>query len=157
MHVNFILKVSKYLMFTNTIVSIRTLAERVFVSINATKTHNHVLEMNLYNRVTCRECFVIPQPTFKKPMINVQIPLFKTDGMIFARLCNFLLSILKWCILLIPWPHRICLIYICPCPQARVYVSGKSFMTMVSLLNIPAVCAFCNMFYKHKKHLEFQY
>ena len=47
--------------------------------------------------------FVILQPTLYNPMIEIQIPLYKNDGVVFTSLCNFLVSILKWYILLIPW------------------------------------------------------
>ena len=87
------------------------MAVGIFDSISTTKTHNRVLEVNLYNRVACRQRFVIPLPTFYKPMIEVQMRLYKTDSVISSRLCYFLVSILKWYILLIPWPVGISLIY----------------------------------------------
>ena len=49
------------------------MAVRIFDSISRTKTHNHVLEANLYNCVACQELFVIPLPMFYKPMIEVII------------------------------------------------------------------------------------
>ena len=61
-------------------------------SISTTKTHNRILEANLYNRVACQEHFVIPLPTFYKPMIEGQMPLYKTDGVVPTRICNFLVS-----------------------------------------------------------------
>ena len=77
----------------------------MFDSISTTKTDNRVLEVNLYNCVACRECFVIPlptfykpmmptfykpmTPTFYKPMIKVQMPLYKTDGAVLTRLCTW--------------------------------------------------------------------
>ena len=44
---------------------------------------------------------MIPLPTFYKPIIEVQMPLYKTDGVVLSHLYNFLVSILKWYILLI--------------------------------------------------------
>jgi len=67
----------------------------IFDSISTTKTHNRVLEVNLYNRVACQQRFVIPLSTFYKPMIEVQMRLYKTDGVILPRVCYFLVSILK--------------------------------------------------------------
>ena len=55
----------------------------------------------------CQERFVIPLPTFYKPMIKVQMPLYKTDGVVPTCRCNFLVNMLKWYTLLIPWPLRI--------------------------------------------------
>ena len=72
-----------------------TLAVGIFDSISTTKTHNRVLEVNLYNRVACQQRFVIPLPTFYKPMIEVQMRLYKTDGVIPPCLVYFLVSILK--------------------------------------------------------------
>ena len=71
------------------------MAVGIFDSINTTKTHNRVFEMNLYNRVACRKRFVIPLPTFYKPIIEVQMRLYKTDGVIPSRLFYSLVSILK--------------------------------------------------------------
>jgi len=59
----------------------------IFDSISTIKTHYRVLEVNLYNRVACRQRFVT--------MIEVQMHLYKTDGVIPSRLCHFLVSILK--------------------------------------------------------------
>ena len=87
------------------------MAVGIFDSISTTKTHNRVLEVNLYNCVACRERFVIPLPTFYKPMIKVQMCLYKTDGVNPPSLCYFLVSILMWYILLIPLPLGIRLIY----------------------------------------------
>jgi len=56
---------------------------------------NRVFEMNLYNRVACRKRFVIPLPTFYKPMIEVQMRLYKTDGVMASCLFYSLVSILK--------------------------------------------------------------
>ena len=79
------------------------MAVGIYDSISTTKNHNRVLEMNLcvYNCVACRERFVIPLPTFYKPIIEVQMPLYKTDGVVLTHLYTFLVSILKWYILLI--------------------------------------------------------
>ena len=52
----------------------------IFDSISTTKTHNRILEVNIDNCVACRERFVIPLSTFYKPMIKVQMCLYKTDG-----------------------------------------------------------------------------
>ena len=82
-------------MCTSTYVSRHTLAVGIFDSISTTKTHNRVLEVNLYNRIACRQRFVIPLPTFYKPMIEVQMRLYKTDGVIPSHLCYFLVSIVK--------------------------------------------------------------
>ena len=71
------------------------MAVGIFDSISTTKTHNRILEVNLYNRVACRQRFVIPLPTFYKPMIEVQKRSYKSDGVIASRLCYFLVSILK--------------------------------------------------------------
>ena len=71
-------------------ISRHTLAVRIFDSISITKTHNRILKLNLYNRVMCRERFMILELTFYKVMIEVQIPLYKTNGVVFPRLCNFL-------------------------------------------------------------------
>ena len=71
------------------------MAVGIFDSINTTKTHNRVFEMNLNNRVACRKRFVIPLPTFYKPMIEVQMRLYKNDGVIPSRLFYSLVSILK--------------------------------------------------------------
>ena len=70
------------------------MAVGIFDSITTTKTktHNRILEVNLYNHVACQERFVTLQPMFYKP---IQIPLHKTDGVVSTRLCNFLVSILK--------------------------------------------------------------
>ena len=64
------------------------MAIEIFDSTNTTKTQNHVLEANLYKHI-CRERLVIPQPTFYKPMIKVQIPLYKTGDVVSIRLCNY--------------------------------------------------------------------
>ena len=58
------------------------MAVGIFDNISTTKTHNRILEVKLYNRVACQERFVIPLPTFYKPMIEVQMHLYKTDGVI---------------------------------------------------------------------------
>ena len=68
-----------------------------------------------------------------KPMIEVQMRLYKSDHVNPSSLCYFLVSILMWYILLIPWPRGIRLIYM-PAPsglQARAYISGKSVVAMV--------------------------
>ena len=78
------------------------MAVGIFDSISTTKTHNRVLEVNLYNRVACRERFVISLPTFYKAMIKVQMRLYKSDGVIPSDLCYFLVSILKWYVIVIP-------------------------------------------------------
>ena len=44
-------------------------------------------------------------------MIEVQMRLYKSDGVIPSRLLYSLVSILKWYILLIPWPLGIRLLY----------------------------------------------
>ena len=75
-------------MFTNTYVSRHTSPVGIFDSMRATKTHNCVLEGNQDNHATCWEHFVIPQPTFYKPIIEVQMPLHKTDGCPQARAYN---------------------------------------------------------------------
>ena len=49
---------------------------------STTKIHNRILEVNLYNRVACQERFVIPLPTFYKPVIEIQMRLYKTDCVI---------------------------------------------------------------------------
>ena len=49
---------------------------------------------------------MIPLHMFYKPMIKVQMPLYKTDGVVPTRLCNFLVSILKWYILPIYHGHK---------------------------------------------------
>jgi len=72
------------------------LAVGIFDIISTTKTHNRILEVNLYNCVACRQRFVIPLPTFYKPMIEVQMCLYKTDGVILHCLCYFLVSKLKY-------------------------------------------------------------
>ena len=60
------------------------MAVGIFDSINTTNSHNRVLEANFYSCVACRERFVMPQPTGAsyKPMIKVQMPLYKTDGVV---------------------------------------------------------------------------
>ena len=60
------------------------MAVGIFDSISTTKTHNRVLEVNLYNCVTCRERFMIPLPTFYNPMIEVQMRLYKSHGVILS-------------------------------------------------------------------------
>ena len=45
----------------------------IFDSISTTKTHNCALKVNLYYRVAFRESFMIPLPTFHKPMIKIQM------------------------------------------------------------------------------------
>ena len=55
------------------------MAVGIFDSISATKTHNRVLEVNLYNRVTCRERFMIPFAHVHS-MIEVHMHLYKTNG-----------------------------------------------------------------------------
>ena len=109
------------------------MAAGIFDSISTTKTHNCILEVNLYNRVAYQEHFVIPLHTFYKPMIEVQIHLYKTDGVIPSCLCYFLVSILKWHIVLIPWPLGICLIYIYAhaLRLEHIRISGKTLMAMV--------------------------
>ena len=57
----------------------------IFDSISTTKTHNRILEVNLDNHATLRDCFVSLQPMFYKPMIKVQMPLYKTDGVVLAH------------------------------------------------------------------------
>ena len=49
----------------------------------------------IYNRVACQERFAILLPTFyhSKPMIEVQMRLYKTDGVNPPCLCYFLVSI----------------------------------------------------------------
>ena len=49
--------------------------------------------MNLYNLVAYQERFMIPLPTFYKPMIEVQMRLYKSDGVIHSCLCYFLVSL----------------------------------------------------------------
>ena len=71
------------------------MAVGIIDSISTTKTDNRILEVNLYNRVACRQHFVIPLPTFYIPMIKVQMRLYKTDCVIPSRLCYFLVNILK--------------------------------------------------------------
>ena len=65
------------------------MAVGIFDSISTTKTHNRALEVNLYNRVACRERFMIPVPTFYKPMIEVQMRLYKSDGVIALTFATF--------------------------------------------------------------------
>ena len=65
------------------------MAVGIFDTIITTKTHNHHLEVNLYNHVVRRECFVIPLSTSYKPMIEVQMRLYKIDGVIPSCLCYF--------------------------------------------------------------------
>ena len=60
-----------------------------FDSISKTKTYNRILEVNLYNRVAYREPFVMPLPMFYKPMIEFQMRLYKTDGVIPSPLLLF--------------------------------------------------------------------
>ena len=68
------------------------MAVGIFYSIITTKTHNCILEANLHSRVACWERFLIPLPTFYKPMIKVQMHLDKTDGVIPSHLCYLLVS-----------------------------------------------------------------
>ena len=65
------------------------MAVGIFDSISTTKTHNRVFEVNLYNRVACQQRFVIPLPTFYKPMIEVQMRLYKSDGAIPLAFATF--------------------------------------------------------------------
>jgi len=51
--------------------------------------------MNLYNGVAYRERFMIPLPTFYKPMIEVQVRLYKSDGVIHFHLSYFLVCLVK--------------------------------------------------------------
>ena len=71
------------------------MAVGIFDSIGTTKTHNRALEVNLYNRIACRERFMIPLPTFYKPMIEVQMCLYKSDGVIHSCFNYFLVSEVK--------------------------------------------------------------
>ena len=47
-------------MFLMFLLSKHTLVVGIFDSINTTKTHNRILKVNLYNRVTCQEHFINP-------------------------------------------------------------------------------------------------
>ena len=77
----FVLKVSKYLTFAN--VQIRRLPySSRNLALAQPKTHNHILEANVQNHATCQDSFVILQPMFYKPMIEAQMPLYKTDGVV---------------------------------------------------------------------------
>ena len=106
------------------------MAVGIFDSISTIKTHNLVLEVNPYNRVACQERFVILKSTFYKPMIEIQMPLYKNDGVVPTSLCNFLVSIPKWYILLIPWTF-----WGSPDIYAHglghIYQAGKSLIAMV--------------------------
>ena len=48
-------------------ISRHTLAVEIFDSISTTRTHNYILEANLYNCAMCWEYFVVPQPMFWNP------------------------------------------------------------------------------------------
>ena len=72
------------------------MAVGIFYSTSTTKSDNNILEVNLDNHAMCRERFMILATTFfYKYMVKVQILLYKTDGVAFPCLCNFLVSILK--------------------------------------------------------------
>ena len=58
-------------------------------NISTTKTHNHVLEANEDNHATCQEYFVMIKPMFCKPMIKVQIPLYKCNGVVLLAIATF--------------------------------------------------------------------
>ena len=72
---------------------------------------------------------MIPLPTFYKPMIEVQMRLYKTDGVIpllpvfgeYTEVVYIIYTMATW-----DSPD----IYACG-PQARAYISGKSQVAMV--------------------------